>query len=299
MWLHARYLEEPEPGAHPPAIEVTSPDGRCVRSDDGDVDERLSELLGHPVALCPLRPATDAEHYRRGAPDDDDVETELRAIFGRELDEPLPTFQGIPLDVLVDYESPPGTYFDAFPIHLVTDRSLATLASLAPGTAFDVRRFRPNLVVGVEGHVVGEFPEQSWLGRRIRVGDVELDATAPCPRCVMVTRAFRRPLRGSSRAAHDRPPRRPERRCVRQRRPSRSVRGGRGGHAGLTDRRAPDAAPLRSPGVVPQVPPRWRLTRTDGGCRGRAGRRVAGSLTPPRSRGRCRSSRGFPRGPGR
>jgi uncharacterized protein len=190
MWLHARYLEEPEPGAHPPAIEVTSPDGRCVRSDDGDVDERLSELLGHPVALCPLRPATDAEHYRRGAPDDDDVETELRAIFGREPDEPLPTFQGIPLDVLVDYESPPGTYFDAFPIHLVTDRSLATLASLAPGTAFDVRRFRPNLVVGVEGHVVGEFPEQSWLGRRIRVCDVELDATAPCPRCVMVTRAF-------------------------------------------------------------------------------------------------------------
>jgi MOSC domain-containing protein len=190
MRLHARYVEEPRPGEPPPAIEVTSSDGQCVRSDDEDVNEQLSQLLNHPVTLSALRPATDLDHYRRGAPDTEDVDSELRAMFGREPDEPLPSFAGFPLDMLVEYESPPGTYFDAFPIHIVTERSLETLAGLAPGSEFDVRRFRPNVVVAVDQDVEGEFPEQTWLGRKIRVGDVELQVTVPCPRCVMVTRDF-------------------------------------------------------------------------------------------------------------
>jgi uncharacterized protein YcbX len=190
MRLHARYLHEPQPDASTPPIEITAWDGQRVRSDDEDVNERLSQLLDHPVTLHALRPSTDLDHYRRGAPDTDDVDAELRSMFGREPDEPLPSFEGFPLDVLIEYESPPGTYFDAFPIHIVTDRSLATLSTLAPDATFDVRRFRPNLVVAVEEHVQGDFPEQAWLGRRIRVGDVELEVTRPCPRCVMVTRDF-------------------------------------------------------------------------------------------------------------
>jgi uncharacterized protein len=188
MRLHARYVEEPRPGGAPTPIEVTSAEGQQVRSDDDDVDERLSQFLDHRVTLCPLRPADDLDHYRRGAPDADDAEAELRAIFGREPDEPLPSSEGIPLDVLIPYESPPGTYFDAFPIHVVTDRSLATLAALVPDSEFDLRRFRPNVVVAVGDDVEGEFPEQSWLGRKLHVGDVELEVTASCPRCVMVTR---------------------------------------------------------------------------------------------------------------
>lgn len=190
MRLHARYLVEPEPGGSPPPIEVTTRDGQRVRSDDADVHDRLSRLLDHPVTLWPLRPATDLDHYRRGAPDTDDFDSELRSIFGREADEPLPSFEGFAVDVLIEYESPPGTYFDASPIHILTDRSLATLAALAPGSEFDVRRFRPNLVVAVGDHVEGEFPEQTWLGRKLRLGDVELEVTLPCPRCVMVTREF-------------------------------------------------------------------------------------------------------------
>lgn len=188
MRLRARYVDEPQPGGPPSPIEVTAPDGQRVRSDDDDVHERLSELLDHRVTLWPLRPKEDLDHYRRGAPDTDDVGAEMRAMFGREPDEPLPTFEGIPLDVLVEYESPPGTYFDAFPIHIVTDRSLDTLRRLAPGSEFDVRRFRPNVVVAVGDDVEGDFPEQGWLGRTIDVGDAELGVTAPCPRCVMVTR---------------------------------------------------------------------------------------------------------------
>ena len=190
MRLHARYVDEPQPGGRPAPIEVTSPDGERVLSDDDGADERLSKLLDHPVTLQPLQPAEDLDHYRRGAPDTEDFDAELRAIFGREPDEPLPSFEGLPLDVLIEYESPPGTYFDAYPIHIVTDRSLETLASLAPGSDFDVRRFRPNVVVGVDQDVEGEFPEQTWLGKNLRIGDVELEVTAACPRCVMVTRDF-------------------------------------------------------------------------------------------------------------
>lgn len=188
MALHARYVEEPQSGLPAPEIEVIAPDGRRVRSDDDGVDAQLSELLDHPVTLCPLRPASDLDHFRRGPPDSDDFEAELRATFGREPHEPLPSFEGLPLDVLTEFESPPGTYFDAFPIHVLTDRSLQTLAAVAPGATFDVRRFRPNLVVAVDVDVEGDFPEQDWTGRTLRVGDVELEITAPCPRCVMVTR---------------------------------------------------------------------------------------------------------------
>ena len=190
MQLRARYVEEPRSGGPSPPIEVTAPDGQRVRSDDADIHERLSRFLDHRVTLCPLQPATDLDHYRRGAPDTDDFDSELRAIFGREQDEPLPSFDGLPLDVLIEYESPPGTYFDAYPIHLITDRSLATLAALTPRSEFDVRRFRPNVVVAVEPHVDGDFPEQAWLGRTLRAGGVELEVTASCPRCVMVTRDF-------------------------------------------------------------------------------------------------------------
>ncbi len=188
MRLHARYVAEPVPGSPPPDIEITAPDGQRVCSDDDAVHERLSQVLDHPVTLCPLRPASDLDHYRRGPPDDADFEGELRSIFGRQPDEPLPTFEGLPLDVLAEFESPPGTYFDAFPIHLVTDRSLQTLATVAADSRFDVRRFRPNLVVAVDRYVEGDFPERDWIGRTLRVGDVELDLVAACPRCIMVTR---------------------------------------------------------------------------------------------------------------
>jgi uncharacterized protein len=187
MRLQARYEEEPTDG-EPPPVAITTPDGSTIRSGDPDANERLSAALDHAVTLWPLQPPTDLEHYRRGKPDIDDFVGEWRQIFGREPDEPLPSLEGFPLDVLGQYESPPGTYFDAFSIHLITTRSLETLAKLAPEADIDVRRFRPNLVVDVSDDVDGEFPEQDWIGKSLRVGDVELDIVTHCPRCVMVTR---------------------------------------------------------------------------------------------------------------
>ena len=185
MRCQARFLSEPKEGEAPPA-EITLPDRSKISADDPDANERLSKALGTPVTLWPLRPATDLEHYRRGKPDTNDVLAELRAIFGREPNEPLPNLGVFPPEIM-QYESPPGTYFDAFPLLLLTDASLRHLAELAPDSRIDVRRFRPNLLIRSpeEG-----FPEIAWEGKRIVVGNATLAVTVACPRCVMITHGF-------------------------------------------------------------------------------------------------------------
>lgn len=166
-------------------VEIDLPDGATTSTADGDVDERVSAALDHRVRLERLRPADDLDHYRRGSPDSDDVMVELNAIFGREEGEPLPDFGVFPPEVM-EYESPPGTYHDAFPLLVMTTAALQALTDALPGSSVDVRRFRPSIVLddaGPAGH-----PEFTWAGRRATIGDAEVEFRAPCPRCVMVTR---------------------------------------------------------------------------------------------------------------
>src|SRR6185436_13565378 len=121
-----------------------------------DAAARVSAAVNREVTLWPLQPADALDHYRRGGPDHADVETELRAMFGRTPEEPLPNFAAFPPELL-QFESPPGTYFDAFPLLVLTTASLAQLSRAAPGSRIDVRRFRPNLLIetepGLEGYV--------------------------------------------------------------------------------------------------------------------------------------------------
>jgi uncharacterized protein len=187
MRCAARYLEEPKPGVPAPAPEITLPGGARVRADAPDAAAQISEAVEHPVTLWPLRPADDLAHYRRGAPDHADVAAELRAMFGREPDEPLPNLGVFPPDLL-QYESPPGTYFDAFPLLLLTDATLRRLAELAPASRVDVRRFRPNLVIETGGPA--GFVEAGWEGARLRIGEAVLEVGVACPRCVMITHGF-------------------------------------------------------------------------------------------------------------
>lgn len=185
MRCRARCVEEPGAGRWP-APEIELPDGTTFRADAAEAATRVGAAVGARITLWPRLPASEREHYRRGAPDHDDLGAELRAIFGREPDEPLPDLSVFPPEVL-EFESPPGTYFDAYPILLLTDATLRRLQALAPDSRIDVRRFRPNLLVATAAE---GFVEQEWLGRRVVVGDAELEVVAPCPRCVMITHAF-------------------------------------------------------------------------------------------------------------
>jgi uncharacterized protein YcbX len=185
LTMSARYLSEPTERAVPPA-EISTASGATLRTDDPRINERLSELVGRRVSLWPLQPATDTEHYKRNFAPGIDMMAEMREVFGRLESEPLPNIAAMPAEVqeLMAYTSPLGTYFDAYPIHLVTTSSLEKLESLTPGSRFDVRRFRPNFVVeGAEPGLV----EQSWVGKKLRIGEAELSLELGCFRCVMTT----------------------------------------------------------------------------------------------------------------
>ena len=209
MLCAARYREQPSEDSAPRHADITLPDGTHTATDAPDVNARLSEVVGRSVTLWPLRPASDRAHYRRAMPAARLVgflsrsrsfrrlalgvmrvagrDRELREDFGRVPGEPLPDLSALPAEIF-EFTSPPGTYFDAFPVHLLTTASLDALARLNPDSAWDARRFRPNFLVetaeGVEGLV-----ESGWGGRSLRVGRLVLKCEMPTPRCSMTIQA--------------------------------------------------------------------------------------------------------------
>jgi MOSC domain-containing protein len=209
MLCAARYREEPAAEGAPPHADITFPDGTETSTDAADVNESLSQLLGRKVTLWPIQPASDRAHYRRAMPAARVVgflsrsrnfrrlalgalrlagrDKWLRKDFGREPGEPLPDLSLLSAEIF-EFTSPPGTYFDAFPIHLLTTASLATLARHAPETVWDARRFRPNFLIETVDSVEG-LVESGWGGRRLRVGALRLKCEMPTPRCSMTIQA--------------------------------------------------------------------------------------------------------------
>jgi hypothetical protein len=106
MRLAATYPSPPAAAGSSPA-EIVLPDGSRCRTDDPDVNARVSAALDHAVSLWPLLPADAVEHYRRGAPTHADFEEEMRATFARTPDEPLPDLTVFPPE-LFEFESPLG-----------------------------------------------------------------------------------------------------------------------------------------------------------------------------------------------
>jgi uncharacterized protein len=73
--------------------------------------------------------------------------------------------------------------FDTMPLSLLTTQTLANLGRLV-GTNLAAERFRPNLLVEA---LRGEFPEDAWVGRILRIGGLRLRVDQRDQRCVMVT----------------------------------------------------------------------------------------------------------------
>ncbi len=157
MAMKARYLSEPDESSASPSVEITLPDDSTVKSDDTDVNERLTDAVGSPLSLWPLLPKDQLDHYRRTPPPPDtDLEASLRETFARTADEPLPDLSGFPPEIF-EYESPPGTYFDAYPILIMSTGALETMQNRSDSSHYDVRRFRPILLIDLPG----EFPENA------------------------------------------------------------------------------------------------------------------------------------------
>jgi uncharacterized protein YcbX len=187
MNMRASYGTAPQSAESMPA-DIQFEDGSMTSSSDLEINSKLSHALGNKVTLWPLLPADELEHYRRGKPGSSDMVAELRSVFGREPDEELPDLSAFPRE-LIEFESPPGTYFDAFPLLLLTTNSLDTMQDRVQGSNFDVRRFRPNLLISdvASAH---PFPELEWIGKSLQIGTSILNITLGCPRCIMVTHGF-------------------------------------------------------------------------------------------------------------
>jgi uncharacterized protein len=206
MQCAAQYRDEPA-GADIPAADITLPDGSKTATDAADVNQRLTELLGKPVTLWPRLPADDLEHYRRKSKaarmlgrlakvpafrsalptltSFGNANKELREMFSREADEPVPDLSTLPPE-LMEFTSPPGTYFDAFTIHLLTTSSLKLMQRLNPDANWDVRRFRPNFLI--ESELKGLI-ELEWSLQNLQIGSAVLRCQIPTARCGMTTHA--------------------------------------------------------------------------------------------------------------
>ena len=206
MQCAARFRSEPVDDSIP-QVEIAFPDGSVTASDADDVNKRLSDLLGKPVTLWPRLPEDDLEHYRRKSKaarvfgklarfrpvrgalptltSFGSANAELRELFSREPNEPIPDISTLPPE-LMEFTSPPGTYFDAFPLHLLTTSSLAMMKRLNPEAIWDRRRFRPNFLI--ESQLSG-FIELEWGLQRLRIGTAHIQCKVPTARCGMTTHA--------------------------------------------------------------------------------------------------------------
>ena len=165
--FRASFLDPPHPGAKLPPVRITLPDGTLVTSQQSDLNKIVSQALHRQVTLKvvdlgDLRPARAEEYW----PDMEGLEHR---------------------DTVTDFTLPEGTFFDCATVHLLTTATVDRLRELYPNGRFEVRRFRPNIVVAPGSDEKG-FVENAWIGHTIRIGnDVRLSITGPCARCVMTT----------------------------------------------------------------------------------------------------------------
>jgi uncharacterized protein YcbX len=164
--FHATFIAPVRAAAPIPPVRIALPDGTTITSDQGDLNPILSQALNRAVTLrAAPREAVTAEEYW---PDMDGLDHR---------------------DTVTDFTLPEGTFFDVAMVHLLSTATLDRLRALYPQGRFEVRRFRPNIVVQLAS---GEkdFAENAWVGHTLAIGPaVRLNITGPCGRCVMTTLA--------------------------------------------------------------------------------------------------------------
>src|SRR3954453_20981109 len=184
----ARFVEDPAGRSADPGdvleVIVTFPDGEEVSSSDPAIHDRLSEQIGKSARLESLPALSEKRRYRTPQP----TKADIRRQFAIPDGEPLPDFSMFPVRKLAElarYATPVGALYDVYPIHLVTRASLRALAERSPGSQFDVRRFRPNVMIDRDGAELVEF---GWCGGRLRAPSVTFDVEIPTVRCSIPTR---------------------------------------------------------------------------------------------------------------
>jgi uncharacterized protein YcbX len=160
--FRASYIEPPQPGRELPAVRITFPDGFTRKSNDADINEMLSRHFERKVKLT-------------------------RSSSSPSLEEYWPNIEGLThREIVTDEKMPEGTFFDSAVAHILSTSTLDTLRAAYPQGRFEVRRFRPNIVVQLNEKEQG-FVENGWIGETLALGGARLSVTGACPRCVMTT----------------------------------------------------------------------------------------------------------------
>ncbi len=159
-----------------PTVRITLPDGTHILSnkdddDDENMNYNLSKVFGRTVRLMRAS-SIDKPSYEEYWPNMDDLAQREK---------------------VTDENMPSRTFFDIAPVHIMTTSTINRLRELYPEGRFEVRRFRPNIVIEpletTEKKNNNEFIENSWVGKKITIGEdnIVLKVISSCIRCVMIT----------------------------------------------------------------------------------------------------------------
>jgi uncharacterized protein YcbX len=169
--FRSMFVDSPHDVNDIPPVRITFPDGSNISSnhqEDNDMDSSLSKVFDREVRLMKAS-GFEEPSYEEYWPDID-------GLARRET--------------VTDEGMPSKTFFDIAVIHILTTSTINRLRELYPEGRFEVRQFRPNIVVeSTSKQKKNDFIEDSWVGKKMTIGkdNVVLKITAPCTRCVMIT----------------------------------------------------------------------------------------------------------------
>lgn len=141
LWATAR--TEPDG-----AVVIALPDGTEIAADDPTAASALSAWLDRPVRLVQAEGSGDIAYQMT-------------------LNPPVDTAERFDIPTVED------RLHDLADLHLLTTASLAAMAAQRPDVDWDVRRFRPGMLIDAQAPADGgpTFLEDAWVGQDIALGD--------------------------------------------------------------------------------------------------------------------------------
>ena len=162
--FRAAFIDSLQSSDSIPPVRITLPDGRQIFSNQGGIDHTLSKVLRREVTL--MKASLEKPSYEEYWPD-------IEGIAHREI--------------VTDEAMPSQTFFDVAVIHILTTSTINRLREFYPDGRFEIRRFRPNIVIESKSEEK-DFIENLWVDRKLMIGEeIVLKVIGPCTRCVMIT----------------------------------------------------------------------------------------------------------------
>lgn len=140
--------------------DIVLPSGEVCHGEGSETNTALSKWLQRPVTLVGAvgGPRGEAEYFADATDDTSEA---------------------------IGWTMPADRFVDAMPLLLLTTASLRSGEVLYPAGDWNVRRFRPNILIDADGD---DWLEDNWCGSTLHIGSAAVVPRQGCARCTMVTR---------------------------------------------------------------------------------------------------------------